>query len=719
MAIPLALSAQAKNRSCCREVTMPSYQTNSPARVCGNRNIRAALPPTGRLAGLLIGLTALTAPAIAVAQAETEEVVLDTVVLVTSASSIATSIQDAPASITVIDQSDIQAKGARDLKDVLRTVPGLNLTRGNDGNSQVSFRGLSSSRTLTLIDGKRISSRNTFARHYQGDLQIVPLDAIERIEVVRGPMSTLYGSDAMGGVINIITKKATDTWSGSLTTDFAFADENSTADSRSVTGFISGPLGQNLNLSAWGKLAEIEAPDEPYGYSSSASPLYTSNGTRTKTLGARLTWIPQEGMEWGAEAQASVDNYLGNPGEHDSNEVTKKSFGLTNEWQLGQGHLSSYLRHETSGNETWNSTSGAWNDPIDYDTTTLESRYTSQTSLTGRQLDYTIGGLVAHEKLNDPQTTSNALIEGSVNTAALYAEARLQATEALSLTTGLRMDHHERFGTHVTPRIYANYDFGNGLMLKGGYSQAFVAPDLRNLNPNYQMGSRGNGCKPYQGPCTIIGNPDLQPETSDNFEIGLNYQGERSSWEVTAFYNDVENMISARRTNDVAANGNPIFVRDNFDYGKTAGVEFGLDYDITNDLTWITSGTYIAKSEFKYGDFDTAYPMATTPKWNITTGLTWQANDRLNLSGEVTYVGKQAGYVVEEGLVVGSGEQASVPAGQNSKAYYLVNVAAAYDLNDMATLNVGIDNLFNDQPETDVSYRENGRLFTLGITTRF
>ncbi len=111
--------------------------------------------------------------------------------------------------------------------------------------------------------------------------------------------------------------------------------------------------------------------------------------------------------------------------------------------------------------------------------------------------------------------------------------------------------------------------------------------------------------------------------------------------------------------------------------------------------------------------------MHPDPKWNITTGLTWQANDRLNLSGEVTYVGKQAGYVVEEGLVVGSGEQASVPAGQNSKAYYLVNVAAAYDLNDMATLNVGIDNLFNDQPETDVSYRENGRLFTLGITTHF
>ena len=684
-------------------------------------------PVRRRRIGLLSGASALAFPATlillsapggAFAQAAAEPMELDPVVIVVSASSIATSVQDAPASITVIDQADLQAKGGRDLKDVLRTVPGLNLTRSNDGNSQVSFRGLSSSRTLTLIDGKRVSTRNTFARHYQGDLQIVPLDAIERIEVVRGPMSTLYGSDAMGGVINIITKKAVEVWSGSITTDFAFADEATTADSHAVSGYISGPLGQNLSLAAWGKVSKIDSPDEPYD---EAGTNYSSNGLSTRTLGTRLTWTPRDGVEWGAEVQGSVDRYLGIPGAHDSNKVRKFSFGVTNEWQIGKGNLSSYLRHETSSNETWNSATSGWNEAIDYDTTILESRYTSDTQLGGYRLDYTIGGLIAHEKLHDPRTSVSVghLIEGSVDTAAIYAEGRWQLSDALSFTTGLRVDHHERFGTHVTPRLYANYDFGNGLMLKGGYSQAFVAPDLRNLNPNYQMGSRGNGCKPYRGPCTIIGNPDLQPETSDNFEIGLNYQGGRTSWEVTAFYIDVDDMISARRTNDTAPNGNPIFVRDNFDYGKTAGLEFGFDHMVNDDLTWVTSGTYIAKSEFKYGDFDTAYPMATTPKWSITSGLTWQANDRLSLSGEVTYVGKQAGYVVEEGLTTGTDEEASVPAGQNSDPYFLVNIGASFDLTETASLNVGVDNLFNRQPADEVDYREAGRLFTLGLTTRF
>lgn len=107
-----------------------------------------------------------------------------------------------------------------------------------------------------------------------------------------------------------------------------------------------------------------------------------------------------------------------------------------------------------------------------------------------------------------------------VNTAALYAEGRLQVTEALSLTGGLRLDHHEKYGNHVKPRLYANHDLGRGLMLKAGCSQACVAPDLRNLNPNHQTGLRGNGCKPHVGPCAIIGNPDLDPETSDNYETG-------------------------------------------------------------------------------------------------------------------------------------------------------------------------------------------------------
>ncbi|WP_155846232.1 TonB-dependent receptor domain-containing protein [Celeribacter ethanolicus] len=640
-------------------------------------------------------------------------------IVVTTASGIETTVQDAPASITVIDQETIAQEGARDLNDLLRLVPGLNLTRGNDGISKVSFRGISSNRTLTLVDGRRISTGKSFARHYQGDLNVVPLDAIERIEIVRGPMSTLYGSDAMGGVVNIITKKPSGVWSGSITTDFGFGEHATTGDNRQISGYVSGSLSETVDVEFWGKTSEREAPDA-FTYTDGTgaeNSVYGSDGSSARELGARLTWRPNGAVEWGFEATTGQETYLASDGAHDTNKIDRDGFAITNEWMIGAGTLSSYLRYEDSSNASWSDP--AWGDPITYKTTTFETRYSAETLLGGKGFGYTVGGSVAKDELSDPATNRDgALISGEAVASALYAEGRWDVTEALTLTTGLRYDHHEDFGDHFTPRLYANYDLGNGLMLKAGYAQAFVAPDLRALNPNYKMSSRGNGCKPYPGPCIIYGNPDIGPETSDNYEIGLNSQGGVFNWELTAFYNDITDMIGARKTGEVdLSTGYDIFERTNIESGKTAGIEGGFSFDVSEDLTWTSSFTYLAKSEFKYEGLDHAFPMATTPKWNITTGASWVANDRLTLSGNVTYVGKQVGYVTEDEL--STEEARAVPAGQNKNPYFLVDVAMAYDLTDKTRLNLGIDNLFDQQPADETAYRENGRLFKLGLTTSF
>ncbi|WP_255572059.1 TonB-dependent receptor domain-containing protein [Celeribacter sp. PS-C1] len=678
----------------------------------------SALPP--RRASLSRGFLMTTAlsflPCVALAQDDL--IILDEIV-VSTASGLETTVQDAPASITVIDQDTIAQEGARDLNDLLRRVPGLNLTRGNNGISSVSFRGISSNRTLTLVDGKRISTGKSFARHYQGDLNAVPLDAIERIEVVRGPMSTLYGSDAMGGVVNIITKEPSGVWGGSITTDFGFGESATTADSRQISGYVSGALSETVDVELWSKLSERDAPE---GFvwtddTGAEQTTYGSDGSNAREFGARFTWRPNGAVEWGFESTTGQEKYLASEGAHDTNKIDREGYAITNEWMVGAGTLSSYLRYEDSSNASW--VDPAWGDPITYQTTTFETRYAAETFLAGKAFGYTLGGTIAKDKLSDPATNRDgAVIEGDVVTGALYAEGRYDVTDALTLTGGLRYDHHEEYGEHITPRLYANYDFGGGLMLKAGYAQAFVAPDLRSLNPNYKMSSRGNGCKPYTGPCIIYGNPDLEPETSDNYEIGLNYQGGVVNWELTAFYNDISDMIGARKTGEVDPDtGYDVFERTNIESGKTAGIEGGFAWDVTEDVIWSSSFTYLAKSEFKYEELDHAFPMATTPKWNVTTGASWQANDRLTLSGDITYVGKQIGYVTEDEL--SADEARAVPAGQNKDPYFLVDVALGYELTDATTLNLGIDNLFDQQPADETSYRENGRLFKIGLTTRF
>ncbi|MGN0931737.1 TonB-dependent receptor domain-containing protein [Falsigemmobacter intermedius] len=683
-------------------------------------------------ARLLTGCALISAalPFAALAQdAATEDDVQLDAVLVSSASGKATSLQDAPASITVIGAEELAATGARDLREALRTVPGLNITNGNDGGKTLSFRGMPASRTLQLVDGRRIGGRNTMARDYQGDLGVVPIDAIERIEVVRGPMSTLYGSDAMGGVINIITKKGYDVWSGSLTTEMTRGDASSTSDSNSLSGFVTGPVAQDLTFSAWGKVSETGSP---VAVPTTGTGTRVSNkGDQTRVLGARLNWKQSDTSDWGLELGNAVEDYLAtdaNGGEA-TREVSRNYAVISNGMTLGTGRLESALRFEKTKSALLATGSKA---PNTYDTLNIETRYNNLGTLAGRELEYTLGLTATKENLFDPQISSTGtVIDDSSTSGALFAEGRLRFNDALTLTAGLRMDHHDRFGTHITPRLYANYDFGGGLTLKAGYSQGFVAPDLRNLSPNYQMSSNGNGCKPYQGPCIIFGNPDLKPETSDNYELGLNYQGENLSWEVTGFYNDVKDMIGARRTDEVfdrvTVNRNGVrtevdrykFVRDNFDKGRTAGIEAGFNWNVSDTLTWNGTATYMAISEFQYGNANVTFPMTTTPKWNVGTGVTWQANDRLKLNGQVNYVGKQANFFDATGVVLPGGFTGSAPAGQNTKPYALVNIGASYDLSANATLNIGIDNLFDRQPEKEVSYAENGRLFRVGITTRF
>src|SRR5690606_6385884 len=146
------------------------------------------------------------------------EVVLDTVVV--TAGGFEQALRDAPASVTVVTAEDLQKGAFRNLTDALSEVQGVSVS-GIANERDITIRGLPGTYTLILVDGRRQGTRESRPNGSSGYEQslIPPLAAIERIEIVRGPMSSLYGSDAMGGVINIITKKADQVWSGSVTVE--------------------------------------------------------------------------------------------------------------------------------------------------------------------------------------------------------------------------------------------------------------------------------------------------------------------------------------------------------------------------------------------------------------------------------------------------------------------------------------------------------------------
>ena len=163
----------------------------------------------------------------------------------------------APASVTVIGREELEARNATDLLDAVRGAPGLTLSpRQVGGRKTLALRGLEGKHTLTLIDGRRISASDDVVGHSDYQYGWLPMSAIERIEVIRGPMSALYGSEALGGVVNMVTRQPKDRWIGSVGitgSNPTSASEGEPTGKASV--FAAGPVGERLTLRVNGEVS--------------------------------------------------------------------------------------------------------------------------------------------------------------------------------------------------------------------------------------------------------------------------------------------------------------------------------------------------------------------------------------------------------------------------------------------------------------------------------
>ena len=296
------------------------------------------------IAGLLLAQNSLTA---------NESTILEDV-KVTSASGYEQKLVDAPASISVISKEDLQKKPYANLLDAVKDIEGVDIGESTDksGQGNVSMRGMGADYTLVLIDGKKQNNNGDIYPNDFGGLQfanIPPLSMIERIEVVRGPMSTLYGADAMGGVINIITKKISKEWTGSISHSRTFQTDSSWGNKDTTDVSIMGPLIDNkLGLSLRGSFYDNEASNPQWANATyngiDASKSNNSFGANGKTMdnqnwtfGTGLTFTPNDNHTIKADfdiAKQKYDNSAGSVGTVDSKESllstnTKPSKGKT------------------------------------------------------------------------------------------------------------------------------------------------------------------------------------------------------------------------------------------------------------------------------------------------------------------------------------------------------------------------------------------------------
>lgn len=652
--------------------------------------------------------------------------------IVVTATGFEQNVAEAPASITVVTREELEKGTFRDLTDALREVQGVTVT-GTANEEDIYIRGLPGVYTLILVDGKRQSTRDTRPNGSAGYEQsfIPPLAAIDRIEVIRGPMSSLYGSDAMGGVINIITRKVAPEWSGEFALEGTVQEHRDSRDSGQASFYVSGPVIEDtLGLQLWGR-AYARGEDKFVGGITSAREVdltgkfvFTPNEDHDFEFGAGITRLRRQAEP--NRTQASDTD--ARRSDHDrwnwSAGHTGRWGGFTTDLHVTQewGQRTTYDR-DINGNFVENARAPQIRNTV------VEGKATVPHDLFGQHISV-IGGQFQNAKLTDqnPGSRTGEDETFSINQWALFVEDEWELFDRFALTTGLRLDHHEVYGSHVSPRIYGVWEPIDQFFVKGGISTGFRAPEIRQIAPGYANTTGGRGCT-YgpDGTCgVIIANPDMEPEKSTNYEFGLLWEGHAISGGATFFWTEFSDKIANALVLD--SNGDPLRWDEdpnyrlwhyfNIDDARMRGVELAGTWQATDTLTVRGSYTY-TDSKQRTGDF-VGFPLARTPEHAATLGADWKtpitgldANATMQFHGSEIAAGPRLGSNGKSVFIKGV-------EGKKYDPYALFNVGASYELTDSVTLRASVYNLFDKSiGATDFNTIQDGRRFWMGVTASF
>ena len=609
------------------------------------------------------------------AVAEVEDIP-DTIVV--TATRVPTPQVQVASSISVVTADQIADRQLQTLPDLLTQVPGLNVvqTGGPGGQTSVFMRGTNSNHTKMLIDGIDVSDPSSASSSF--DFGTLLTQDIQRVEILRGPQSGLYGSDAIGGVINVITK------SGSGPAQFSAAAEAGSFDTFNQSGGVSG------SIDGFHYAANIEH------FHSGATPvtpldLLTPGERRIDDYDDNLTGSTKLGFDVADHVDLGLvarytDTHLRLTGDNFSNfpatpDASQSANDTRQYYTRGTAHFLTLdgALEQTVG-VAYSSIKSFQFSPENPDSDFFGERtkadWQGNVRLAGDE-KLVLGAEHQRDEITVPISASTTIDSG-------YAELQSSFGDSIFNTLSVRYDDNDRFGGKVTYRVAPVYLINaTGTKLKASVGTGFKAPTLDQMFQNF----------PDFG---FFANPNLKPETSLGYDLGFEQSspGEKVRFGITYFRNNIKNLIEDNADFTSYANvGRAVTegVESFASYQPYQNVAFRLDYTYTQATDGILHEELLRR-----------------PKHKIDLNGAWHATNQLSFNANVLSVSSW----------IDGNRDFSIPR-LTAPGYTTVNLAAGYDLTRHLTLYGRINNLFDRHYQNPVGFLQPALGAFAGIKTRF
>ncbi len=521
----------------------------------------------------LLSLSIMTALSMQ-AYAEEEQFQLSEVVV--TATRTERDVKETPAAVEVIDREALDKLGARNLLDALRLATSVNVTSTMTGNG-ISVRGMESRHVLILVDGLRLTSEGSQATGNSFEWQRINMANVERIEIVRGLSSSLYGSEALGGVINIITKKP---GKEEITLSYSpsrYSDDTGLGIDQFAMHYDAGKKGPFSYGFTVGR-SETDALHRPGEVST------TYNGTRDfynfaasyELSGDRQLDFKADYLKEDMENISKVSSVF----NHFFYDNTRKSasLGLRGKHDRGDYEVRTYFGQQDKQQDYRNLNTNVYYPELDLSkrkTWVLEGRNTSR--LDERHV------LTTGVEMRTESYTGTRLKTGksSIEYTAFYIQDEYQINDRWLILPSLRYDDSNKFDSNVSPKIGATYKMNDNSRLKFNAGKGYRTPSLDDMYMRMYM-------QPMSGmPAYINGNPDLKPEESTNYEVAVEGERGKAFAKASYFNNDVKNKI----TSTVIKATPPMEMQYiNIDRAEIKGMELEFGQHLTDN--WLIKVSY-------------------------------------------------------------------------------------------------------------------------------